>query len=109
MEISKSDWTLYRKKIAGWQEGCMEKLCTEYAALLSDSNTKASERFWALERRIKEDKRLAGVQVETRKSNMLYDIARLVAEEAISFEDLSEFSSDIQDAVKLLLRMSCDD
>ncbi|MDO4983469.1 MAG: hypothetical protein Q4E35_07950 [Eubacteriales bacterium] len=104
MEVSKSDWSLYRKKIAGWQESFMEKLCAEYAAILSDSSIAASERFWTLERRIKEDKRLSGVQVEMRKSNMRYDLARLVAEEAITLDDLSEFSTELQEAVRMIIR-----
>ena len=105
MEVSKSDWTLYRKRLAGWQENFMEKLCTEYAAILNDIGIDASERFWTLERRIWEDKQLSGVRVEMRKSNMLYDIARLIEERAISFEDLSEFSPELQEAVKMFLQI----
>ena len=33
MEISKSDWKLYREKIAGWQENYMARLNKEYMDL----------------------------------------------------------------------------
>ena len=36
MEISKSDWKLYREKIADWQENYMARLNKEYIALLSE-------------------------------------------------------------------------
>lgn len=104
MEVSKSDWNLFRKKLAGWQEKFMGKLCTEYAAILSDSNMKSSEKFWALRRRIEEDKYLSGVQVKMVKSNICYDLVRLIKEEAILFEDLSEFSPELQENVKWILR-----
>lgn len=29
-EVSKSDWKLFREKIAGWQEHYMEKLAQDY-------------------------------------------------------------------------------
>ena len=65
-----SDWKLYKSKIADWQEGYMEKLCKEYIALLS-SDKLPSDRFWELEKRIKEDKRATGVVVNNSRSNMI--------------------------------------
>lgn len=46
MEISKSDWKLYREKIGSWQESYMEKLNKGYIDLLSSNDKKASEKFW---------------------------------------------------------------
>jgi len=40
MDISKSDWKLFREKLPGWQEAYMERLNNEYVALLT-SNEKA--------------------------------------------------------------------
>ena len=42
----------------------MEGLVKEYANFLNDDKKPASERFWELEKRIKEDKRHPGVVVE---------------------------------------------
>ena len=50
--FTKRDWTLFRTKIAGWQEAYMDKLCREYIELLrSDDNP--SEKFWLLDKRIR--------------------------------------------------------
>ena len=57
-----SDWKLYKSKVGDWQEGYMEKLCKEYIALLS-SDKLPSDRFWELEKRIREDMRAIGVVV----------------------------------------------
>ena len=76
MEISKQDWLLYRKKIGEWQEAYMEKLLLEYAELLRKESL-ASERFWELDKRIKNDKRSRGVVIEVRKQNVVYDLVAM--------------------------------
>ena len=60
--FSEKDWKLFRNKIADWQEAYMEKLNREYIELLS-SEGNASDKFWALEQRIREDKKDSGVQL----------------------------------------------
>ena len=55
MDISKTDWKLFKEKLPGWQEAYMERLNNEYVALLT-SNEKASDKFWALDERIKQDR-----------------------------------------------------
>ena len=105
MKISESDWKLLRNKVIGWQELYMEKLCEEYSAILSDSNIPAAERFWALAEKIKDDKRSPGVQIEMRRSTAFFDISRFVADGIITLEALSEFSPELQEAVKLILQV----
>ena len=56
MEISKSDWKKYREKISVWQEHYMERLVEEYVTFLR-SDQSASDKFWELEKRIKQDKK----------------------------------------------------
>ena len=46
----------------------MERLNNEYAALLTSSE-KASDKFWALEERIKQDRRRSGVILEMSKAD----------------------------------------
>ena len=53
-KFSEKDWKLFRKKISGWQEAYMEKLNREYIALLNEEGD-ASDKFWKLEKRIRED------------------------------------------------------
>lgn len=60
MDISKKDWKLFRERLSGWQENYMEGLVKEYANFLNDDKKPASEKFWELEKRIKEDKTSSG-------------------------------------------------
>ena len=109
MEVSKKDWKIYREKIGEWQENHMDRLCREYVQLLQ-SDAAPSERFWALEERIKEDKTRPGVRIELRKGDMMFDLVRLICEEVITIDDLSDFSEDVQDGVKFIMqRFSSDD
>ena len=55
MEISKADWKLYRERVSDWQEHYMEQLNQEYVNLLTSPGN-ASDHFWELEKRIKQDK-----------------------------------------------------
>ena len=52
MEVSKSDWKLFRERIGDWQEAYMERLVKEYMDLL-EGEKNASDKFWKLEERIK--------------------------------------------------------
>lgn len=61
--FSEKDWKLFRSKIADWQEAYMEKLNKEYIELLCEEDN-ASDKLWALEKRIREDKKDCGLQCE---------------------------------------------
>lgn len=102
MDISKSDWKLYREKIADWQENYMDRLNKEYIALLSAENKNASDKFWELEKKIKKDRRHPGVIIEMSKSNAIFDIASLISLDVITYDDLTDFSEDLQQAVKMI-------
>lgn len=97
--FSERDWKLYKSKIADWQEGYMEKLCKEYIDLLS-SDRLPSDRFWELEKRIREDKRATGVVVNNSRSNMIGNILDLLHESAITLDDLSDFSEELRERIK---------
>ena len=91
-----SDWKLYRKKIPQWQEDYMERLNKEYIAILSAPGL-ASTKFWALEKRIRQDKKKPGVIVEMSRSNMDLALLGLFADGAITLDDLDGFSSDLRE------------
>lgn len=101
-ELSKSDWKLYRERIGEWQEHYMEKLVEEYADYLC-SDLPASTKFWELEKRIKRDIKNPGVLIELRKSDMFWDIARLIRLNVITMEDLVDFSDDLRETVNVIL------
>ena len=102
MEVSKKDWKLYREKIAGWQEAYMEKLVASYVKYLKGDEP-ASDKFWELEKRIKRDKKNPGVCIELCKSDMTFDLIRLINEGVITVDDLDDFSEDLRDTVKFML------
>ena len=102
MEISKADWKLFRERVFGWQEHYMEQLAKEYVELLTSPGN-ASDHFWALEKRIKQDKKHPGVLIELRKSTAIWDIAYFVRDGVITRDELEGFSEDLIDAVKLIL------
>lgn len=95
MEFPKKDWTLFKEKIVIWQENRMAKLCSEYIELLS-SSALSSEKFWALEERLRHDKRRASVWVRMSRSEMPFIILRLLDEGTINMDDLGEFSDEMK-------------
>lgn len=103
IEISKKDWKLFREKLAGWQENYMDKLTKEYIELLRDRNKDASDKFWELEKRIKQDRKHPGVIMEMRKSEAIWNIAYLIRLDVIEYDDLADFSDDLKQAVKRIL------
>ena len=106
MDISKKDWKLFREKLSDWQEKYMEGLIKEYVNFLNDDTKHASEKFWALEKRIKEDKRHPGVIMELSKSEAIWDIVYLIRLKVITYDDLSEFSEELRQEVKRILEMN---
>ena len=106
MDISKKDWKLFRERLLGWQEKYMEGLVKAYADFLNDDKKPASEKFWELEKRIEEDKRHPGVIMEVSKAEVLWDIVRLIRLKVIAYDDLSDFSDELQLEVKRILEMS---
>ena len=74
MDISKKDWKLFRERLSDWQENYMKGLVKEYVDFLNDDTKHASEKFWELEKRIKEDKHHPGVIMEMSKSEAIWDI-----------------------------------
>ena len=66
----------------------MERLVKEYIELLSGDG-QASDKFWKLDKRIKQVKRRTGVLArDVKRSNMFQLIIDLIYEEAISKDDL---------------------
>ena len=102
MEVSKSDWKLFRERVVDWQEAYMERLVKEYMDLL-DGAENASDKFWKLEERIKKDKKHPGVMLELSKGNMMFDIVALVKSDVIITADLADFSDELKESVDFLL------
>ena len=52
-QVKEKDWKLFRKMLPEWQDKYLERLTKEYIELLS-SDRQASDKFWALDKRIKD-------------------------------------------------------
>lgn len=104
MELSKSDWKLFWERLPNWQERYMDNLIREYAKFLADDRLQPSERFWTLNKRIQEDRRRPGVQIELRKQSAVFELARLIADGAVSLDELDGFSEELQNMVRILCK-----
>lgn len=58
-----------------------------------------------MEKRIKADKRKPGVVLKMSKSDFVYDIAALINDGAINLEDIAEFTDELKETVKFLVKM----
>ncbi len=104
-QVIEKDWKLFRKLLPGWQEAYMERLAKEYIELLS-SDRQASDKFWELDQRIKQDKRRTGVLARgVSRSNMFQLIINLIYEETISEDDLKEFSESLLENIHVWLEI----
>ena len=96
--FTKKDWALFREKVADWQEAYMDKLNKKYIELLNGEG-KPSEKFWALENMIRNDKKDTGVQLRMSRSNCISNIVSLLNEGAITMDDLKEFSDELKETI----------
>ena len=106
-QVKEQDWKLFRKKLPIWQEAYMDKLNKEYIRLLSGEGG-ASDKFWELEKRIREDKRSIGVVANMRRSQMYSNLLSLLVNEIIREDDLDGFSEELSETVKYAARQRKD-
>ena len=76
----------------------MDRLNHEYIELLSGEGN-PPDKFWALEERIRQDKKDSGVQAEMSRSNMKFILMDLLDEGAITAADLDGFSDDLRNSL----------
>lgn len=99
---TETDWLLFKNKIVDWQEKYMERLNQEYVALLTGDGL-ASDKFWELDKRIKEDKKDTGVVVDMGRSMLIFNISNLLGTGAITLADLGEFSEELKERMNYLV------
>ena len=100
-QVNESDWKLFRTRLPAWQEKHIESLLREYDALLNGSEN-ASEKFWALENRIREDQQHVGVVARMSRSNMYGNLAALLQEGVITYDDLEDFSDELREKLAFI-------
>lgn len=99
MRFTERDWKLFREKLPYWQEAYMEKLNQEYIRLLSEDDS-PSEKFWRLDKRIREDKKSPGVQLQLSRSNLIFSLLSLLDDGVIGLDDLKDFSDELREALR---------
>lgn len=104
MEITNHDWKLFRQRLPDWQEAYMDRLNKEYADILSGDG-QPSDRFWALENRIREDRRRPGVHLRISRSTMLHSLIMLLHDGVITTDDLEDFSDGVRESVHMFLHL----
>ena len=102
-QTKEQDWKLFRKKLPAWQEAYMDKRNQEYIGLLSGEGL-ASDKFWKLEKKIREDKRSIGVVADMRRSQMYSNLLSLLVNEIIREDDLDGFSEELSETLKDVVR-----
>ena len=105
MEISKSDWLLFKERLPLWQERYMEALNYEYIRILNGSE-KASEKFHLLEKSIAKELHHPGVCAEVTKQNMLPILVTLINDGIISANDLQSFSPELIETIAHFVRLN---
>ena len=100
--FNEKDWKLFREKLPQWQESHMEKLCREYLEILG-KDTQPSDRFWELDKRINSDKHHLELRGRMSLSNMDINIIGFIRENVITLDDLSEFSDELQNHMRLIV------
>ncbi len=102
-QVNEADWKLFRTRLPAWQERHMDGLIREYAVLLSGSGS-ASDKFWALEKRIREDQQHVGVMARMSRSNMYTNLLALLQDDVITLEDLDGFSEELREKMAFVIR-----
>lgn len=78
----------------------MDKLIEEYKDILN-SDTSSSDKYWALRKKIYEDYKSPGVLArDVSRSNMFIILLGLLRDEAITMDDLDEFSDELKEDIK---------
>lgn len=97
--MNEHDWRLFRAKVPTWQEAYMERLNGEYVQLLCGKG-EASDKFWALDERIRKDRKSPGVMLEMSRSTMLQNMISLLDQGVITMADLDGFSEELINIMK---------
>ena len=99
-DCKESDWKLFRVKIVEWQNRYIERVNKKISKILADEKISSAERFWKAEKLINREKKSTGVIIEMSRSTFKLNLLRLLKEKAITLDDLSDFSSELQDEIR---------
>lgn len=82
----------------------MDKLIEEYKDILN-SDALSSDKYWTLRKQIYNDYKSPGVLArDVSRSNMLWILLGLLHDQAITMDDLDEFSDELKEDLQQLLK-----
>ena len=94
------DWKLFKKKLGGWQEAYMDRLIEEYKDILN-SDASSSDKY----KKIYDDYKSPGVLArDVSRSNMFIILLGLLRDEAITMDDLDEFSDELKEDIAQFMK-----
>lgn len=98
------DWKLFKKKLGAWQKAYMDRLIEEYKDILN-SDASSSDKYWSLRKKIYEDYKSPGVLArDVSRSNMFIILLGLLRDEAITMDDLDEFSDELKEDIAQFMK-----
>jgi len=98
--FTEQDWKLFKSRLTVWQETYISKLNAEYITLLS-GNAAPSEKYWALEKRMKEDENKFLLPLRMSRSNFITNLLSLLHNGVIEISDLAEFSDELKSTIDM--------
>ena len=104
MKIEQRDWILFKEKLPNWQNRHLERLVNQYLEILTNADSAPAEKFWELEKRIREDKRNPGVVVEMSRDNVYGTIVSLLRDEILDLDELEGFSDEFRERILFFLK-----
>ena len=107
MQIIKSDWKTFSKRVPEWRERYLNGKNTEIVAILTDESRTPTEQFWdAKERMEKEARILTDCLDGHSKSSMFTYILVMFRHKLILEADLSEFSDELREQIMTFFERS---
>lgn len=98
------DWKLFKKKLGVWQEAYMDRLIEEYKDILN-SDASSFDKYCTLRKKIYEDYKSPGVLArDVSRSNMFIILLDLLRDEAITMDDLDEFSDELKEDITQFMK-----
>lgn len=103
MKIEQQDWILFKDRLPIWQNKHLESIVNQYLGILSDGNSAPADKFWQLEKRLREDKKNPGVIVEMSRDNVIGTIVSLLRDGTIVLDDLDGFSDALRENIRFFV------
>ena len=90
--------------MGGWQKAYMDRLIEEYKDILN-SDASSSDKYWSLRKKIYDDYKSPGVLArDVSRSNMFIILLGLLRDEAITMDDLDEFSDELKEDITQFMK-----